>query len=57
MQTADLIWEDRANPPNPILGTVFELATGRRLSSGDLEDGKSGAGKVLGRLGFTVQPR
>ena len=25
--------------------------------SGDFEDGKSGAVKVLGNLGFTVEPR
>ena len=33
-----------------------ELATGQRLASGDFEGGKSGAVKVLGKLGFIVQP-
>ncbi len=55
--TYDLIWNERAYPPKAILGTAFELATGRRLASGDFEGGKSGAVKVLGRLGFAVQPR
>jgi hypothetical protein len=32
-------------------------ATGERLASGDFEGGKSGAVKVLGKLGFTVQGR
>jgi hypothetical protein len=39
------------------LGTAYELATGERLASGDFEGGKSGAVKVLGQLGFSVQPR
>lgn len=53
----DLVWDDRLYPPKAILGTAYELATGRRLASGDFEGGKSGAVKVLGQLGFTVQPR
>jgi hypothetical protein len=55
--TYDLVWEDRCYPPKAILGTAYELATGERLASGDFEGGKSGAVKVLGQLGFTVQPR
>ena len=55
--TYDLVWDGRSYPPKAILGTAFELATGRRLASGDFEGGKSGAVKVLGTLGFTVQPR
>jgi hypothetical protein len=50
-------WEDRRYPPKAILGTAYEFATGRRLASGDFEGGKSGAVKVLGNLGFDVQPR
>jgi hypothetical protein len=38
-----------------ILGTAYEFATGERLASGDFEGGKTGAVKVLGELGFTVQ--
>jgi hypothetical protein len=55
--TYDLIWAERAYPPKAILGTAYELAAGERLASGDFEGGKSGAVKVLGQLGFTVQPR
>jgi hypothetical protein len=55
--TYDLRWEDRAYPPKAILGTAYELATGERLASGDFEGGKSGAVRVLGQLGFSVQPR
>jgi len=55
--TYDLIWDGRAYPPKAILGTAYELATGKRLASGDFEGGKTGAVKVLGNLGFTVEPR
>ena len=55
--TYDLVWETRLYPPKAILGTAYELATGKRLASGDFEGGKSGAVKVLERLGFTIQPR
>jgi hypothetical protein len=53
----DLLWNERRYPPKAILGTAYELATGQRLASGDFEGGKSGAVRVLGELGFTVQPR
>jgi hypothetical protein len=55
--TYDLVWEERRYPPKAILGTAYEFATRQRLASGDFEGGKSGAVKVLGKLGFTVQPR
>jgi hypothetical protein len=55
--TYDLIWDERRYPPKAILGTAYEFATGQRLASGDFEGGKSGAVKVLGQLGFTVQAR
>ena len=55
--TYDLVWDERRYPPKAILGTAYELATGRRLASSDFEGGKSGAVKVLGKLGFTVEPR
>ena len=53
--TYELVWDGRRYPPKAILGTAYELATGRRLASGDFEGGKTGAVKVLGKLGFTVQ--
>ena len=55
--TYDLVWEERRYPPKGILGTAYELATGERLASEDFEGGKSGAVKVLGKLGFTIEPR
>jgi hypothetical protein len=55
--TYDLVWDDRPYPPKAILGSAYELATGERLASGDFEGGKTGAVKVLGELGFTVEPR
>jgi hypothetical protein len=55
--TYDLVWDKHRYPPKAILGTAYELATGTRLASEDFEGGKTGAVKVLGRLGFTVQPR
>jgi hypothetical protein len=55
--TYDLVVDGRLYPPKAILGTAYELATGQRLASGDFEGGKSGAVRVLEKLGFTVQPR
>ena len=55
--TYDLVWKERRYPPKAILGTAYELATGRRLASGDFEGGKAGAVRVLGKLGFDIQAR
>src|SRR5258706_11685478 len=55
--TYELVWEERRYPPKAILGTAYEFATGQRLASGDFEGGKTGAVRVLERLGFTVQAR
>ncbi len=55
--TYELIRDQRRYPPKAILGTAYEFATGQRLASGDFEGGKSGAVKVLGELGFTVQAK
>ena len=55
--TYDLVWDQRRYPPKAILGTAYEFATGERLASGDFEGGKTGAVKVLGKLGFAVEPR
>jgi hypothetical protein len=53
--TYELIWDKRRYPPKAILGTAYEFATGERLGSADFEGGKTGAVRVLGTLGFTVQ--
>ena len=55
--TYELVWDERRYPPKAILGTAYKFATGQRLASGDFEGGKSGAVRVLGKLGFTVQKR
>jgi hypothetical protein len=55
--TYDLVWNERRYPPKAILGTAYKFATGQRLSSGAFEGGKTGAVKVLGQLGFTIQAR
>jgi len=55
--TYELDWENHPYPPKAILGVAYEFATGQRLASGDFEGGKSGAVKVLGQLGFTVQQK
>jgi hypothetical protein len=53
--TYELVWDERRYPPKAILGTAYEFATGQRLGPGDFEGGKTGAVRVLGKLGFTVQ--
>jgi hypothetical protein len=55
--TYDLVWEKRRYPPKAILGTAYEFAAGQRLAARDFEGGKTGAVKVLGKLGFTIKPR
>ena len=55
--TYELVRENRPYPPKAILGVAYEFATGQRLASGDFEGGKSGAVKVLGQLGFTVEQK
>jgi hypothetical protein len=55
--TYDLVWNKQPYPPKAILGTAYEFATGQRLASSDFEGGKSGAVRVLGKLGFTVRAR
>jgi len=54
--TYELVRDGHLYPPKAILGTAYEFATGRRLASSDFEGGKSGAVKVLSKLGFTVRP-
>jgi len=55
--TYELVWEERRYPPKAILGTAYEFAAGQRLASGDFEGGKTGAVKVLGKLGFAIEQR
>jgi hypothetical protein len=55
--TYDLVWEKRRYPPKAILGTAYEFATGQRLAPGDFEGGKTGAVRVLEKIGFTVSEK
>lgn len=55
--TYELVWEKRRYPPKAILGTAYELATGKQLRSVDFEGGKTGAVRVLLKLGFNVQKK
>jgi hypothetical protein len=54
-QSYELVWDRHRYPHKAILGTAYELATGKRLGSGDFEGGKSGAVAVLKDLGFTIE--
>ena len=53
----ELVWDGRRYPHKAILGTAYQLATGRRLEPGDFEGGKSGAVSVLRALGFQVEEK
>jgi hypothetical protein len=53
--TYKLVHDGHSYPPKAILGTAYEFATGERLASPDFEGGKTGAVKVLEKLGFEVQ--
>lgn len=52
----ELIVDGRHYPHKAVLGRAYELATAHRLSPGDFEGGRAGAVRILGRLGFTVEP-
>jgi hypothetical protein len=54
--TYELIREERSYPPKAILGTAYEIATGRRLAPGDFEGGRAGAVTVLEKMGFAIRP-
>ena len=53
--TYDLVWDERCYPP--VLGAAYEFATGQQLRSGDFEGGKTGAERVLGKLGLIVEKK
>jgi hypothetical protein len=56
-RTYELTWQGRHYPHKAILGTAYELATGRRLLPADFEGGKAGAVSALTELGFTIQKK
>lgn len=53
----ELVWDNRRYPHKAILGTAYELATGRRLRCGEFEGRRSGAVGVLEALGFTIEAK
>jgi hypothetical protein len=55
--TYELVLKKRRYPPKAVLGTAYEFATGKRLASGDFEGGKTGAVRVLGKLGFIIEKK
>ena len=55
--TYELVWDEHCYPPKAVLGAAYELATGRRLGSGDFEGGKTGAIRVLTELGFSIKKK
>ncbi len=55
--TYELVLDERRYPPKAVLGAAYEFATGQKLRSSDFEGGKTGAVKVLGKLGFTVEKK
>jgi hypothetical protein len=55
--TYDLVMNGRRYPPKAVLGAAYEFAMGRRLDSGDFEGGKTGAVRVLEKLGFSVEKK
>jgi hypothetical protein len=55
--TYELVWQKQRYPPKAVLGAAYEFATGQQLGSGDIEGGKTGAVKVLGELGFSIEKK
>ena len=55
--TYELVSDGRRYPPKAVLGTAYAFATGHQLGSGDFEGGKTGAVRVLGKLGFSFEKR
>ncbi|MFI5612759.1 hypothetical protein [Amycolatopsis sp. NPDC051903] len=53
----ELVWRERRYPHKAVLGTAYEFATGERLAPADFEGGRSGAVKVLEKLGFSIVAR
>src|SRR5580692_11988170 len=55
--TYELVSDKRRYPPKAVLGTAYEFATGQKLGSGDFEGGKTGAVRVLAKLGFSIEKK
>jgi len=55
--TYELVLDEHRYPPKAVLGVAYQFATGQELDSGDFEGGKTGAVRVLGKLGFSVKKK
>jgi hypothetical protein len=55
--TYELVLSKRRYPPKAVLGAAYEFAVGQRLGSSDFEGGKTGAVRVLGKLGFNIEKK
>ena len=55
--TYELVWNKRHYPPKAVLGAAYEFATGEQLGSADFEGGKTGAVRVLEKLGFSIRKK
>jgi len=55
--TYELVWDRRRYPPKAVLGAAYEFATGQQLESGYFGGGKTGAVRVLGKLGFSIEKK
>jgi hypothetical protein len=52
-----LVWDKRRYPPKAVLGAAYEFVTGHQLGSGDFEGGRTGAVRMLGKLGFSIEKK
>ena len=55
--TYELVWSKRRYLPKAVFGVAYEFATGQQLDSADFEGGKTGAARVLGKLGFSIEKK
>jgi hypothetical protein len=55
--TYELVLNKRRYPPKAVLGAAYKFATGQWLGSGDFEGGKTGAVRVLNKLGFVIEQK
>jgi hypothetical protein len=53
----ELVWDNCCYRPKAVLGAAYQFATGQQLGSGDFEGGKTGAVRVLGKLGFSIEKK
>jgi 5-methylcytosine-specific restriction protein A len=53
----ELVIGEHRYPHKAILGTAYELATGKRLEPSEFEGGKAGAVAVLEGLDFELEPK